>query len=193
MFIQLRIFLLLAKPCTCGILLQLQTSSFSNNPTLRQCVDFPFLTDDEVATWIVKGRFMFLMRGAPGSGKSLMARCFKTRFSTTKISSADKVWYLESNGEVYQCEVNRLSKDHEWCNQRARAFAEFGVCQLFTDNTNIRAWERRMFTEVARFHYIVIMVTPQIPRRLDTEGLAEHKCILLVLRRSSPTCAILNM
>ncbi|KAA0194372.1 2' 3'-cyclic-nucleotide 3'-phosphodiesterase [Fasciolopsis buskii] len=148
---------------------------FKKSYSLREYVNFPFLTDDELATWIVKGRFMFLMRGPPGSGKSFIAECIKTRFPTTKICSADEFWYLESNGEVYQYDVNRLSEAHEWCHQRARAAAESGVSPLVIDNTNIRAWESRFYTELARrFHYIVIMVTPQTPWRFDTEALAER-------------------
>ncbi|THD21409.1 2' 3'-cyclic-nucleotide 3'-phosphodiesterase [Fasciola hepatica] len=148
---------------------------FKKPYTLRQYVNFPFLTNDELAIWIVKSRFMFLMRGPPGSGKSFIAECIKTRFPTTKICSADEFWYLESNGEVYQFDVNRLDEAHEWCHQRARAAAESGISPLVIDNTNIRAWESRFYTDLARrFHYTVIMVTPQTPWRFDTEALAER-------------------
>ncbi|VDP82362.1 unnamed protein product [Echinostoma caproni] len=155
--------------------LKAPVQQFEKPSMFRQYVNFPFLTDDELAAWIVKTRFMFLMRGPPGSGKSFIAECIKTRFPTAKICSADEFWYLESGGEVYQYDITRLDEAHEWCHQRARAAAESGVSPLVIDNTNIRSWESRFYTDLARrFHYIVVMVTPQTPWRFDTEALAER-------------------
>ncbi|CAL8068792.1 unnamed protein product [Calicophoron daubneyi] len=140
---------------------------------LREHVNFPFLTDNEVAGWIVNTRFMFILRGPPGSGKSYICECIRTRFPTAKVCSADEFWYLESGGVEYQFDISRVSEAHEWCQNRAFNEAQAGSSPLVIDNTNIRSWETRYYTDLARkFNYTVIMVVPQTPWRFDTETLA---------------------
>lgn len=52
---------------------------------LREFVNFPFLTDKELGEWIVQTRFMIILRGAPGSGKSYIASCIKERYPTAEV------------------------------------------------------------------------------------------------------------
>lgn len=53
---------------------------------IRDYVNYPFLTNNEFAEWIVNNRFMFIMRGPPGSGKSYITECIRIRFSTAVVS-----------------------------------------------------------------------------------------------------------
>lgn len=140
---------------------------------IREYVNFPFLVNNELASWIVNTRFMFILRGPPGSGKSYISECLKLRYPTAKVCSADEFWYLESNGAEYQFDVRRLNEAHEWCQTKAYDAACEGQSPIVIDNTNIRIWETRFYTDLARrFHYTVIVVTPQTPWRFDTEALA---------------------
>ncbi|KAH8862055.1 2',3'-cyclic-nucleotide 3'-phosphodiesterase [Schistosoma japonicum] len=147
--------------------------SLQGPKVIREYVNFPFLIDNEIGNWIVKSRFMFILRGPPGSGKSFLSGCIKTRFPMAKICSADDFWYLESNGFEYQFDINRLNEAHEWCHNSAYNAACFGHSPIVIDNTNTRSWETRYYTDLARrFHYFVIMVIPQTPWRFDAETLS---------------------
>ncbi|VDN11364.1 unnamed protein product [Dibothriocephalus latus] len=77
-------------------------SSYLPAKLLHEHVDFPFLTDEELGQWIVRSRFMIVLRGPPGSGKSYLATCIKTRYPTAEICSADQYWYRESGGLQYR-------------------------------------------------------------------------------------------
>ncbi|KAF6775928.1 hypothetical protein AHF37_03727 [Paragonimus kellicotti] len=140
---------------------------------VKDHVNFPFLTDNEIAKWIVNSRFMFILRGPPGSGKSYIAECISVRFPTAQVCSADDFWYQESNGLEYQFDISRIAEAHQWCQAKAHGAAQSGLSPLVIDNTNVRAWETRFYTDLARrFSYTVIMVTPQTPWRFDTNALA---------------------
>ncbi|CAH8523562.1 unnamed protein product [Heterobilharzia americana] len=140
---------------------------------IREYVNFPFLTDNEIGNWILNCRFMFILRGPPGSGKSFVSECIRIRFPMAKVCSADDFWYLESNGFEYQFDINRLSEAHDWCRNNAFTAASAGYSPIIIDNTNVRGWETRYYTDLARrFNYFVIMVIPQTPWRFDAETLA---------------------
>ncbi|CAH8480486.1 unnamed protein product [Schistosoma turkestanicum] len=139
---------------------------------IKEYVNFPFLTDNEIGNWIIKSRFMFILRGPPGSGKSFLSECIRIRFPMAKIFSADDFWYLESDGFEYRFDINRLNEAHEWCHNNAYNAACSGYSPIVIDNTNIRSWETRYYTDLARrFHYFLIMVIPQTPWRFDAETL----------------------
>ncbi|CAH8841195.1 unnamed protein product [Trichobilharzia szidati] len=140
---------------------------------VREYVNFPFLTDNEIGNWITNCRFMFILRGPPGAGKSFISECIRIRFPMAKVCSADDFWYLESNGFEYQFDINRLNEAHEWCQNNAYTAAASGHSPIIIDNTNVRNWETRYYTDLARrFNYFVIMVIPQTPWRFDAETLA---------------------
>ncbi|CAH8509335.1 unnamed protein product [Schistosoma intercalatum] len=148
------------------------SSSLQGPKVIKEYVKFPFLTDDEMGNWIIKSRFMFILRGPPGSGKSFVSECIRIRFPMAKIFSADDFFYLESNGYEYQFDTSRLSEAHEWCHNNAYNAACSGYSPIVIDNTNTRSWETRYYTDMARrFHYFVIMVIPQTPWRFDAETL----------------------
>ncbi|CAH8510158.1 unnamed protein product [Schistosoma rodhaini] len=154
---------------------QLKSISYSlqGPKVIKEYVKFPFLTDNEIGNWIIKSRFMFILRGPPGSGKSFLSECIRIRFPMAKIFSADDFWYLESNGCEYQFDISRLSEAHEWCHNNVYNAVCSGYSPIVIDNTNTRSWEARYYTEMARrFHYFVIMVIPQTPWRFDAETLA---------------------
>ncbi|GAA36195.2 2',3'-cyclic-nucleotide 3'-phosphodiesterase [Clonorchis sinensis] len=153
--------------------LSYQRVPIQESKVITKYVNFPFLTNDEIARWIVNTRFMFILRGPPGSGKSYIAECIRLRFPSTVVCSADEFWYLESNGAEYQFDISRIAEAHQWCQGKAYDAAESGVSPLVIDNTNVRAWETRYYTDLAkRFEYAVIMVIPQTPWRFDTDALA---------------------
>uniref|UniRef100_A0A183SRU5 2',3'-cyclic-nucleotide 3'-phosphodiesterase n=1 Tax=Schistocephalus solidus TaxID=70667 RepID=A0A183SRU5_SCHSO len=171
---------------------QVASSYFPPN-LLHEYVNFPFLTDEELGQWIVRSRFMIVLRGPPGSGKSYLATCIKTRYPNAEVGprlnwwfllstafkalicSADQYWYRESGGLEYRYDPLQLDDAHSFCNQNARDCATRGVSPLVIDNTNIRLWECRYYLDLARkFDYNVILVTPKTPWRFDVNALTSR-------------------
>lgn len=71
------------------------SSSLQGPKVIKEYVKFPFLTDDEMGNWIIKSRFMFILRGPPGSGKSFVSECIRIRFPMAKVGMlSSKVYVL---------------------------------------------------------------------------------------------------
>jgi len=153
---------------------------------LREFVNFPFLTDKELGEWIVQTRFMIILRGAPGSGKSYIASCIKERYPTAEVCSSDDFWYRESGGREYRFDQSRLEEAHKNCFDRAEAAAIRGASPLVIDCSNTRAYEVRVYTDLARrFDYNSLLVTPQTPWRFDVDELTsstQHRVPLEMVR-----------
>ncbi|KAL7063756.1 hypothetical protein AAHC03_0977 [Spirometra sp. Aus1] len=150
-------------------------SSYLPPKSLHEHVNFPFLTNEELGQWIVHSRFMIILRGPPGSGKSYLATCIKTRYPSAEICSADQYWYRESGGQEYRYDPLQLDDAHSFCYQNALDCASRGVSPLVIDNTNIRLWECRCYLDLARkFDYNVILVTPKTPWRFDVNTLVSR-------------------
>ncbi|KAI8917820.1 hypothetical protein DFJ77DRAFT_457935 [Powellomyces hirtus] len=100
---------------------------------------------------------MFIMRGAPGSGKSSLARTLS--LGVGAVLSTDD--YFMQSGE-YRFDFTQLGKAHEWNQARAqRAIAE-GAAPIVIDNTCTQAWEARPYVIMAQdAGYLVEVVEPQ--------------------------------
>lgn len=63
-------------------------SGGSNGESSLQCkyVDYPFLLNREIGEWIVFTKFIIIIRGPPGSGKSRLASYIKIHFPTAHVS-----------------------------------------------------------------------------------------------------------
>ncbi|KAF7233784.1 hypothetical protein EG68_07277 [Paragonimus skrjabini miyazakii] len=108
------------------------------------------------------------------SGKSYIAECISVRVPTVQACSADDFRYRESNDLEYQFDISRVAVAHQWCQAKAHGAAQSGLSPLVIDNTNVRAWETRFYTDLARrFSYTVIMITPQTPWWFDTNALTQ--------------------
>ncbi|KAL5111217.1 hypothetical protein TcWFU_000670 [Taenia crassiceps] len=57
-------------------------SSNGESSLQRKFVDYPFLIDREIGEWLVFTKFMIVLRGPPGSGKSYLANYIQIRFPT---------------------------------------------------------------------------------------------------------------
>lgn len=55
--------------------------------TNSECAKYPFLCDSEVEKWIVSTKFMLILRGPPGSGKSCLADQIKRRYPAAHVCS----------------------------------------------------------------------------------------------------------
>ncbi|VDO05129.1 unnamed protein product [Rodentolepis nana] len=130
---------------------------------------YPFLYDPEVGKWVVSTKFMLILRGPPGSGKSYLADRIKKRYPTAHICYEDMHTYSFSN-RLYKCDHDAVLRA---CEAEVRDCACQSISPIVIDGNNIRSYECRLYTEIARsFDYNVIIVTPKTPWRFDVMSLA---------------------
>ena len=60
--------------------------SNEESPFICKYSDYHFLNDPEIGRLLVLTKFMIILRGPPGSGKSCLAKLIKSRFPTTYVS-----------------------------------------------------------------------------------------------------------
>ncbi|KAM3940422.1 NEDD4-binding protein 2 [Leptodactylus fuscus] len=95
------------------------------------------------------GKVLVLLRGAPGCGKSTLARLLLEQNPTGVILSTDDYFCL--NGE-YQFDVSCLGEAHEWNYKRAKDAFEKKVSPIIIDNTNLQGWEMKPYVSLAMKH-----------------------------------------
>ncbi|XP_055593869.1 uncharacterized protein LOC129745067 [Uranotaenia lowii] len=107
---------------------------------------------ETIVDFINRGfRVMVLMRGAPGSGKSFLARAVidKTLANgdyRNHVFSADD--YFMVNG-VYKYQADRIDEAHRFNQNNVRAKAKDGWSPLVVDNTHMRHWEMHAYVQIA--------------------------------------------
>ncbi|XP_067353163.1 NEDD4-binding protein 2 isoform X2 [Channa argus] len=106
----------------------------------------------------LEGRLLVLLRGAPGSGKSTMARELLAHNPGGVILSTDD--YFTCNGE-YWFKPTALEEAHEWNHKRAKEAFEKGTNPIIIDNTNMQGWEMKPYVAQALKHgYKVLFREP---------------------------------
>ncbi|PRP87228.1 hypothetical protein PROFUN_01490 [Planoprotostelium fungivorum] len=119
-------------------------------------------------------RFLYIMRGCPGSGKSTLSKEILSApgHEQGTIFSTDD--YFSESGE-YKFNPSELPKAHLWNQNRCREAMEKGDLNLFNsclliqgitpiivDNTNVMRWEAKTYVQLANKHqYTVIVSEPQ--------------------------------
>ncbi|XP_073464686.1 NEDD4-binding protein 2 isoform X2 [Aquarana catesbeiana] len=95
------------------------------------------------------GKVLILLRGAPGSGKTTLARMLLEQNPAGVILSTDD--YFQQNGQ-YQFDINCLSEAHDWNQKRAKDAFEKNVSPIIIDNTNLQGWEMKPYVSMAMKH-----------------------------------------
>ncbi|XP_011502976.1 PREDICTED: uncharacterized protein LOC105366280 [Ceratosolen solmsi marchali] len=156
------------------------------------------LIESRIEADINKGyKILIIMRGAPGSGKTCLARSIVTRTMggdyTNHIFSADD-YFLKINRGVYVFDSSKVQEAHYFNFKRVLQALQQGRSPIIVDNTNTRAWEMQHFACMAvPYGYIVETLEPNTPwffdarelERRNTYGLTKAK-IRVFLDRYEP-------
>ena len=107
-------------------------------------------------------RYLFIITGAPGAGKSTLANKIKDNspkfISPIKeICEADDYFYIIGHGK-YAFDKNLLFKAHSWCqNKVKREMDEWR--NVIVSNTNIIPRDRKVYFDFAKSHgYKVVYI-----------------------------------
>uniref|UniRef100_A0A0A1WPT6 NEDD4-binding protein 2-like 1 n=1 Tax=Zeugodacus cucurbitae TaxID=28588 RepID=A0A0A1WPT6_ZEUCU len=123
-------------------------------------------------------KVMVLMRGAPGSGKTYLAKSFVERYVSMNdqytlndfIFSSDNFFYNSSG--VYKYQPALLDKAHEFNQRQVAERAKSGWSPIFVDNTNIKLWEMMPYVQTAvQNGYIIEIFEPRTSWRYSAAKL----------------------
>ncbi|KAM4904464.1 NEDD4-binding protein 2-like 2 [Sylvia borin] len=91
-------------------------------------------------------KFLLILRGLPGSGKSTLSRVLLGQSGDGVVLSTDD-YFRQQCGYTYN--AAQLGDAHEWNHKRAKQAMEQGKSPVIIDNTNTQAWEMKPYVEVA--------------------------------------------
>ena len=107
-------------------------------------------------------RYLFLITGAAGAGKSTLAQKIQDNSKgliepIMDICEADDFWYILGHGE-YAFNPKLLWKAHKWCQDNAKELMAMGL-NLIVSNTNIKPSDRKPYFEMAKeYGYKVVFI-----------------------------------
>ena len=105
-------------------------------------------------------KVLYVMRGVPGSGKSVASRLIVPK---EQIFSTDDFW-----GPEYNFDYNKLGEAHCWNQGRTRDAMEKGVSPIAVDNTNVIRKEIKPYTKLAKeYGYEVVYKESAHPKWLE--------------------------
>ena len=98
------------------------------------------------------GKYLFMITGAPGAGKSTLAQKIIDNSRglirpVKTICEADQYWYIIGKGK-YAFDPKKLPLAHEWCQKKAREAMSRGE-NLIVSNTNIKPIHRKPYFDMA--------------------------------------------
>lgn len=123
-------------------------------------------------------RILICMRGAPGSGKSYLARSIVDRTMhgdyDNHIFSTDDFFY-DRRSKRYCFDRSKLSQAHDSNQFRVSQRAMNGWSPIIVDNTNMKWWEMFPYFKAAvQNNYVIKILEPNTPWRISVGKLAQR-------------------
>ncbi|XP_006822676.2 2',3'-cyclic-nucleotide 3'-phosphodiesterase-like [Saccoglossus kowalevskii] len=148
------------------------------------CLNYSFLRDPKTIAHIKQSKVMFIMRGLPGSGKSVIADVIRETYLNSIICSADDFRMVDGQYVFVQADLQAV---HEKCQACAKDACEKGINVVIIDNTNVRSWEMKFYVSLAnQANYTVVLVEPKTAWRFNALELAmknKHNVSIDVLQK----------
>lgn len=109
---------------------------------------------------------MIIMRGAPGCGKTFLAREIINK--TTKDCWSDHIFsscdFFYNRDGRFHFNRHHLGESHQWNIARMKSHVCSGWSPIIIDNTNIKKWEMTDYLKVAvQYGYLVEIIQPNTP------------------------------
>lgn len=133
----------------------------------------------EIIRHIEQGhRILICTRGAPGSGKSYLARSIIDRTMNgdydNHVFSTDDFFY-DRRTKRYLFDRSKLSQAHESNQFRVAQRTLNGWSPIIIDNTNMKWWEMfPYFKSAVQYSYIIKILEPNTPWRISVGKLAQR-------------------
>lgn len=99
---------------------------FQNEDDNEETLNFPFLRDVHSIEYINKFKVMFIMRGLPGSWKSVIARKIKQVYGDLAVICSADDFRVNDQGE-YVWRSEEYETTHMKCREKARQSCEHGI------------------------------------------------------------------
>jgi len=122
---------------------------------------------------------LILLRGLPGSGKSMLGKLINTiHFNiatpTNPVLSADD-YFINKDG-IYEFDVEKITEAHNDCIQRCAKLMSGGSNKIVVANTFVEQWELRPYYEIAdRYGYCVhSLIVENRHNGKDSHGVPEE-------------------
>ncbi|CAG0878633.1 unnamed protein product [Darwinula stevensoni] len=113
---------------------------------------------------------MLLLRGCPGSGKTILAKSLK---GNGVIHSKDD-FFVDQSGD-YSFSFDFLDQAHQWNEKCAEESMKKGISPVIIDNTNIETWEMVPYVRLAQLYgYDVMIMEPHTPWKYNVQELSRR-------------------
>lgn len=93
---------------------------------VEETLNFPFLRDVDSIEFIKNSKVMFIMRGLPGSGKSVIARQIKQVYGDLAVICSADDFRVNHRGE-YVWRSEEYETTHMKCREKARQSSGYGI------------------------------------------------------------------
>lgn len=112
---------------------------------------------------------LYLIRGAPGAGKTTFANLLNSRLLVDRVYEADQYFYKDG---IYEFNPIKLHKAHQQCQRNTRIALSEGL-SVAVSNTSCAAWEVEVYQSIA-YEYDVNFISIIVENRHGNDNI--HGC-----------------
>ncbi|XP_064474034.1 2',3'-cyclic-nucleotide 3'-phosphodiesterase-like [Ornithodoros turicata] len=160
----------------------------SDDNDIEKVFNFPYLSDAVAVQFLNDhGRVFFIVRGLPGTGKSVLSTMLMERYPTHKIYWADKMFMTPV---PIPRTPDTLRESHKLCHEKIEGFMQKNVPVIINRSTNVRVSEvSRYLLLGVKYGYTTILADTSYKFSIVPEELAATNTKRLNLDYMKKRCA----